>query len=57
MSDTDSSMTIGEEDDYVGWKSLSQILESPDKDDTCDFDDEEWPHENLYKQEYMIPNI
>ena len=38
MSDTDSSVTTGEDDDSVGWRSLPKIIESSDEGDTCDSD-------------------
>ena len=37
VSDTDSSMTIGEEDDTVGWWGLPEILELTDEADLCDW--------------------
>ena len=57
VDQTDSSMTAGEDDDSVGWRSLPEILESSDEGDTCNSDDKEWLHENFYKQEHMTSCI
>ena len=37
----DSSMTIGEDDDSIGWRNFLEIQESSDKDDMCQSDDKE----------------
>ena len=41
VSDTDSNMAIGEDDDFVGWRSLPEILGSSNEGNTFDSDDEE----------------
>ena len=40
VSDTDSNIMMGEYDDSISWRSLPWILESLDKDDTCNTDDD-----------------
>ena len=56
FSDRDPSMIIGE-DDSVGWRNPPELLESSDKDNICDSDDEEGLPQKFYKQEHMISNI
>ena len=55
VNDTDSSRTIREDDSSI-WRNLHEILESSDKGDTHDFDDEGWLPQDFYKQECMIYN-
>ena len=41
VSDADSIMTIGEDDESIGSRNLSDILESSGMDDICGSDDED----------------
>ena len=53
---TDSSLTIGKDNDSIWWSCLLDILESSDKGDTNDSDDTKWLYEDFHKQKYMISN-
>ena len=57
VSDTDSSVTMGNDDDSIGLRSLSEILELSDDGNTCDSDDKKWLHMNFYRQEHMISTM
>ena len=48
---------MGEDHDSIGWRSLTGILESSDKGDTCNSHDEEWLPQDFRKQEHMISTI
>ena len=40
VSDTDSNMIMGEDDDSIVWESLPGILQLSDEGDTCISDDD-----------------
>ena len=54
-SDSDISMTVGEDDESIVWKNLLEIIESSDEGDVSFTDDEECPM--TYKQEHTVLNI
>ena len=58
VTDFDQSMDTEDNDnDYIGWRSLSDIVTTSEDSDSSNNDGTEWLHDSLYEQNHTIFNL